>query len=187
MVLTCSSGTSIFWPHCIFPLLTISPCSFLSFTSIGLLSATISTSQSSTNSGAATEKKSRARIIRGPPSPLPAKNIKIDDPAWRERLGLNWVSKAKKKTVPPTDAWVSEDPETTKLYEEYVKQRALKDGRISRKFIYEVDPEEWRHVIRLDESAIIVDADTGKEELIVVRRALGNEATLQEAQKVAMR
>lgn len=94
---------------------------------------------------------------------------------------------AKNKTIPPPDAWVSEDPETTKLYEEYFKQRALKDGRISRKFIYEVDPEEWRHVIRLDESAIIVDADTGKEELIVVRRALGNEAILQEAQKVAMR
>lgn len=94
---------------------------------------------------------------------------------------------AKKKTVPPPDAWVSEDPETTKLYEEYFKQRALKDGRISRKFIYEVNPEEWRHVIRPDESAIIVDADTGKEELIVVRRALGNEAILQEAQKVAMR
>jgi hypothetical protein len=94
---------------------------------------------------------------------------------------------AKKKTVPPPDAWVSEDPETTKLYEEYFKQRALRDGRISRKFICEVNPEEWRHVIRLDESAIIVDADTGKEELIVVRRALGNEAILQEAQKVAMR
>jgi len=128
--------------------------------------------------------ESKARIVRGPPSPLPSTNIQANDPKWREQLCLNWVPKETddflkdilritmkrlaKKTIPPKGVWVSESPETTELYKKYFKKRCLKDDRISRRYLDEVDPKEWRHVVRLGESAIIVDEDTGKEELIVI-------------------
>ena len=126
----------------------------------------------------------------------------IDDPVLRSRLRLEWGAEEREAFIgglkvveidsslgmfPADWDWLAQSDAISSLWDDFVLNRKPPDDRLPKRALRRQDGQDFRYVLKRDESAILIDRDSQEVQFIVILNLLQDDELLHHGDELCKR